>query len=136
WADGQYERLSALAADLVRLGVSTILAAGGSGLAAKPATTTTPIVFPHGGDPVQEGLVASLNRPGGNATGVVFFSSVLGAKRMELFRRFVPRPTTIAVLVNPNSPNTEAERSEVQAAAQAIGQQLLMLDIQSERDIE
>jgi putative ABC transport system substrate-binding protein len=106
WADGQYDRLSALAADLVRLGVSVILAAGGSGLAAKAATTTIPIVFTHGGDPVQEGLVASLNRPGGNATGVVFFSSVLGAKRLELLRHLMPKETTFGVLVNPNIPET------------------------------
>jgi hypothetical protein len=110
WADGRYDRLSALATDLVRLRVSMILAAGGSGLAAKAATTTIPIVFTHGGDPVKEGLVASLNRPGGNATGVVFFSSVLGAKRLELLRQLVPKETTFGVLVNPNIPETQAPR--------------------------
>jgi putative ABC transport system substrate-binding protein len=133
WADGQYDRLSALATDLVRLRVSMILAAGGSGLAAKAATTTIPIVFTHGGDPVQEGLVASLNRPGGNATGVVFFSSVLGAKRLELLRQLVPKETTFGVLVNPNIPETQAERTDVQAAAQ---QQVVILDVRSDRDIE
>jgi len=136
WADGQYDRFSALAADLVRLRVSMILAAGGSGLAAKAATTTIPIVFTHGGDPVREGLVASLNRPGGNATGVVFFSSVLGAKRMELLRQLVPKETTFGVLVNPNIPETQAERTDVQAAAQAIEQQVVILDVRSDRDIE
>jgi putative tryptophan/tyrosine transport system substrate-binding protein len=136
WADGQYDRLSALAADLVRLRVSVILAAGGSGLAAKAATTTIPIVFTHGGDPVREGLVASLNRPGGNATGVVFFSSVLGAKRLELLRQLVPKATTIGVLVIPNIPETQAERRDVQAAAQAIEQQVIILDVRSDRDIE
>jgi putative tryptophan/tyrosine transport system substrate-binding protein len=136
WADGQYDQLSALAADLVRLRVSVILAAGGSGLAAKAATTTIPIVFTHGGDPVQEGLVASLNRPGGNATGVVFFSSVLGAKRLELLRQLMPKETTFGVLVNPNIPETKAERTDVQAAAQAIEQQVVILDVRSDRDIE
>jgi putative ABC transport system substrate-binding protein len=136
WADGQYDRLSSLAADLVGLRVSVILAAGGSGLAAKAATTTIPIVFTHGGDPVQEGLVASLNRPGGNATGVVFFASVLGAKRLELLRQLVPKATTIGVLVLPNIPETQAEQKDVQAAAQAIGQQVIILDVSSDRDIE
>jgi putative ABC transport system substrate-binding protein len=124
WADGQYDRLPALAADLLRLQVSVILATGGSGLAAKTATTTIPIVFTHGGDPVREGLVASLNRPGSNATGVIFFASVLGAKRLELLRQLVPTATTIGVLVNPNIPETQAERKDVQAAAQTIEPQV------------
>ena len=136
WADGQYDQLSALAADLVRLRVSVILAAGGSPLPAKAATTTIPIVFTHSGDPVQEGLVASLNRPGGNATGVVFFSSVLGAKRLELLRQLMPKETTFGVLVNPNIPETKAERTAVQAAAQAIEQQVVILDVSTDRDIE
>jgi len=136
WADGQYDRLSALAVDLVRLRVSVILAAGGSGLTAEAATTTIPIVFTHGGDPVQEGLVASLNRPGGNATGVVFFSSVMGAKRLELLRQLVPKATTFGVLVNPNIPETQAERTAVQAAAQTVEQQVIILDVYSDRDIE
>ena len=95
-----------------------------------------PIVFATGGDPVALGLVASFNRPGGNVTGVVFFTGVLGAKRLELLRLLVPTATKVGVLVNPNSPETEAERRDVQAAAQAIGQQLLILDAGSERDIE
>ena len=95
-----------------------------------------PIVFATGSDPVRDGLVASLNRPGGNVTGVVFFTGVLGAKRLELLRQLVPKATTIAMLVNPNSPNTEAERRDVQAAALAIGQQLVILDVSSDRDIE
>ena len=136
WADGQYDRLSALAADLVRLRVSVILAAGGSPLAAKAATTTIPIVFTHGGDPVKEGLVASLNRPGGNATGVVFFSSVLGAKRLELLRQLVPKATTFGVLAIPNIPETQAERRDLKAAAQTIEQQVIILDVRSDRDIE
>ena len=95
-----------------------------------------PIVFATGGDPVRDGLVASLNRPGGNVTGVSFITAVLGAKRLELLRQFVPKATTIGVLVNPNTPDTEADRRDVQAAALAIGQQLVILDVSSERDIE
>ena len=107
-----------------------------SALAAKTATKTIPIVFAGGGDPVQEGLVASLNRPGGNVTGVNFFAGVLGAKRLEFLLQLVPKATTIAVLVNPNTTETEAERRDVQAAAQAIGRQLIILDVSGDRDIE
>ncbi len=135
-ADNQIDRLPALVADLIRRPVAVIVGNNPSALAAKAATTTVPIVFATGSDPVRDGLVASLNRPGGNVTGVVFFSAVLGAKRLELLRQLVPKATTIAMLVNPNSPETEAERRDVQAAAQAIGQQLIMLDVGSERDIE
>ena len=105
-------------------------------LAAKAATATVPIVFASGSDPVRDGLVASLNRPGGNVTGLVYFSAVLGAKRLELLRQLVPGATKIAVLVNPNTPLTEAERKDVQAAAQVIGQQPIIVDISSDRDIE
>jgi putative tryptophan/tyrosine transport system substrate-binding protein len=136
WAEGQNERLPALVADLIRRKVAVIVGAGVAMLAANAATTTVPIVFASGGDPVQDGLVASLNRPGGNVTGVVFTSSELGAKRLELLRQLVPKATTIAVLVNPHLPNTQRERSEVQAAAQAIGQQLLILDVSSDPEIE
>jgi hypothetical protein len=136
WAEGQNERLAALVADLIRRKVAVIVGAGVAMLAAKAATTTVPIVFASGGDPVQDGLVASLNRPGGNVTGVVFTSSELGAKRLELLRQLVPKATTIAVLVNPHLPNSERERSEVQAAAQVIGQQLLILDVSSDPEIK
>ena len=113
-----------------------IVANGISALAAKAATATIPIVFTNGGDPVRDGLVASLNRPGDNVTGVVFFTSVFGAKRLELLRQLVPKATIIAVLMNPNNTDAEAERSDVQAAAQAIGQQLLIVDVSSDRDID
>jgi putative ABC transport system substrate-binding protein len=138
WARGQYESLPALASDLVSRRVDVIVASGGipSALAAKTATATVPIIFATGGDPVALGLVASLNRPGGNVTGVNFFFGVLGAKRLDLLRQVMPKATTIAMLVNPNSPNTEAERRDVQAAAQAIGQQLIILDVRNVRDIE
>ena len=135
-ADNQLDRLPALVADLIRQPVAVIVGNTDAALAAKDATTTVPIVFASGSDPVRDGLVASLNRPGGNVTGLVYFSAVLGAKRLELLRQLVPGATTIAVLVNPNTPLTEAERKDVQAAAQAIGQQLIIIDISSDRDIE
>jgi ABC-type uncharacterized transport system substrate-binding protein len=128
--------LPALVADLIRQPVAVIVGNSDSALAAKAATTTVPIVFATGSDPVRDGLVASLNRPGGNVIGVVYFSAVLGAKRLELLRQLVPRATTIAVLVNPNTPVTEADRRDVQVAAQAIGQQLVIFDVSTDRDIE
>jgi putative ABC transport system substrate-binding protein len=135
-ADNQPDRLPGLVTDLIRQPVTVIVANTPAALAVKAATTTVPIVFAGGGDPVIEGLVASLNRPGGNVTGVSFFSGVLGAKRLELLRQVIPRATIIAMLVNPNTPVTEAERRDVQAAAQAIAQQLVIFDVSSERDIE
>jgi ABC-type uncharacterized transport system substrate-binding protein len=135
-ADNQPDRLLALVTDLIRQPVAVIVGNTDSALAAKAATTTVPIVFATGSDPVRDGLVASLNRPGGNVTGVSFFSGVLGAKRLELLRQVVPRATIMAMLVSPNTPVTEAERRDVQAAAQAIGQQLVIFDVSSERDIE
>jgi ABC-type uncharacterized transport system substrate-binding protein len=100
------------------------------------ATTTVPIVFVTGADPVKDDLVRSLNRPGSNVTGVSFLAGLLGAKRLELLHQLVPKATTIGVLVNPDAPDTEAERKDVQAAARAIGQQLIILDVKSESDIE
>jgi putative ABC transport system substrate-binding protein len=123
-------------ADLIDRRVAVIVGNNLATRAAKAATSTVPIVFAYGGDPVVDGFVASLNRPGGNVTGVVFIQGVLGAKRLELLRQIVPKATTIAVLVNPNSPEAVSERSDVQAAALAIGQQLLVLDVSSDRDIE
>ena len=135
-AEDHVERLPALVAELIRRPVAVIVANSDAALAAKAATTAVPIVFSTGGDPVSEGLVTSLNRPGGNITGVVFFTSVLGAKRLELLRQLAPKATTIGVLLNPSSPTTEADRRNVQIAAQAIGQQLVILDVSSEGDIE
>jgi putative tryptophan/tyrosine transport system substrate-binding protein len=137
WAEGQYDRLPALAAELVEIQVAVILAAGGSqtGLAAKAATSTIPIVN-IGSDPDRVGLVASLNRPGGNVTGVSLLSWPLTPKRLELLRELVPTATIIGVLVNPNAPNTELESREIQAAARAIGQQIRILSATTEREID
>ena len=135
-AEDQADRLPTLVADLVRQQVALIVANNIAALAAKAATTTVPIVFAGGGDPVREGLVASLNRPGGNATGVSFLAGALGTKRLELLRQLVPKAATIAVLVHANTLETETERRDVQTAAQAIGQQLIVVDAGSDRDIE
>jgi putative ABC transport system substrate-binding protein len=135
YAENQSDRLPIIVADLIRLPVAVIVANTPAAHAAKAATATVPIVAVTGFDPVRDGLVASLNRPGGNVTGVVFITNVLGAKRLELLRQLVPKATTIGVLVNP-SPETEAERRDVQAAAQAIGLQLIILDVSSDRSIE
>jgi putative ABC transport system substrate-binding protein len=108
YAEGRNDRLPALVADLIGRRVAVIVGNNLAAFAAKAATTTVPIVFAYGGDPVKDGFVASLNRPGGNVTGVVFIQGVLGAKRLELLRQIVPKATTIAVLVNSNSAETEA----------------------------
>jgi putative ABC transport system substrate-binding protein len=134
--DNNPGRLSALIVGLVRRPVAVIVGNNDTAHAAKAETTTIPIVFATGGDPVRDGLVASLNRPGANITGAVFFAGALGAKRLELLRQLVPGASTIAMLVNPNTLVTEAERKEVQAAAQAIGQQLVTVDVGSDSEID
>jgi putative tryptophan/tyrosine transport system substrate-binding protein len=138
WAEGQYDRLPALAAGLVGRQVSVIATGGGAvpALAVKAATTTIPIVFITGGDPVKLGLVASLNRPGGNMTGVSPFISVLGAKRLELLRELVPSATIIALLFNPDSPEAETVSKDAQAAARAIGQELVVLTARAAGDFD
>jgi putative ABC transport system substrate-binding protein len=136
WAENQLDRLPVLVADLVHLPVAVIVANAPAARVAKDTTTTVPIVFVTGADPVKDALVASLNRPGGNVTGVTFLAGQLGAKRLELLRQLVPKATTIGVLVNPSSPETEMERKDLSDAAQAIGQQLIILDASSDRDIE
>jgi ABC-type uncharacterized transport system substrate-binding protein len=136
FAENQPDRLPTLAADLIHRRVALIVANTPAALAAKAATTTLPIVFATGSDPVRDGLVASLHRPNGNVTGVVFFSGVLGAKRLELLRQLAPKATTIAALMNPSTREAEEERRDVQVAAQATGLQLIVLDPTSERDIE
>jgi len=138
WADGQYDRLTALAADLVRRQVAVIVAPGGeiSALAAKKATATIPIVYLGGSDPVRSGLVPSLNRPGGNITGVTSFIFDLEPKRLGLLRELRPNATTIAVLVNPGSLNAEIQVNDIQTAARSVGQQIDILNAGTIRDID
>jgi putative ABC transport system substrate-binding protein len=138
WAHNDDDRLPELAADLVRLRVSVIVTPGSTtaAAAAKSATTTIPIVFSAGGDPVQMGLVASLNRPGGNVTGVSSMSGELGAKRFGLLQELVPRAARFAVLVNPNNPLTKAYVTDVRAAAAAIGRQIEVLTANISHDID
>jgi len=138
WAEGHYDRLPALAADLVGRKVDLIMASSPpSALAAKSATSTIPIVFRHGGDPVGDGLVASLARPGGNLTGVSQLGGEgLTAKRLELLSELVPRAGVIALLVNPNSSTAERVIQEVQQAARAKGVQLHVLKASSETEID
>ena len=138
WAEGHYERLPAFADELVNLGVSAILAGGGapSALAAKAATTTIPIVFVIGDDPVKVGLTASFNRPGGNLTGVAFLTGELGAKRLGLICELVPDASAVALLLNPNNPTEDLQRQDVQAAAQALGRRLVVLHANTETDFE
>ena len=137
WAENQYDRLTELAAELVARQVAVIVAGPVSAaLAAKAATATIPIVFTIGGDPVHSGLVTSLNRPGGNVTGVSFFTSALEPKRLELLREVNPNAGLIAMLVNPKSPDSETQVRDVQAAAHAIRQQIVVLNASSEHDIE
>jgi putative ABC transport system substrate-binding protein len=138
WADGQYDRLPAFAADLVHRQVSVILAVGSvpSPLAAKAATATIPIVFVVGGDPIKFGLVPSLSRPGGNVTGVTVMSGTLTVKRLELLRELVPSAGVIACLVNPNSPEAQTQLEDIQAAAHTIGQEILTLNAANESEID
>jgi putative tryptophan/tyrosine transport system substrate-binding protein len=138
WGEGQYGRLPALAADLVRRGVAVLVTTGGepSVLAAKAATSAIPIVFTVGGDPVKLGLVASLNRPGGNVTGVTTVSAELEAKRLGLLRELVPSATSIAVLVNPTRPGVDVQLAQAQQAARVLGLPLHILRASSERDLD
>jgi putative tryptophan/tyrosine transport system substrate-binding protein len=138
WAEGRYDRLPALAAELVGRQVAVIAATGGeaSGLAAKAATATIPIVFTMGGDPVELGLVASLNKPGGNVTGVTFIVGDIATKRLGLLRQLLPNAITITMLINPNYPATSAEVRDVQAAARSLGLQINLLNASTSREID
>jgi putative ABC transport system substrate-binding protein len=137
WADGQYDRLPMLASELVARRVTVIAATGGdvSALAAKAATTTIPIVFDTSSDPVRVGLVASLNRPGGNLTGVSIFTVELVPKRLELLCEVVPAATVIGLLVNPKRTSAESETKDAQAAVSALGRRSVILNANSEHDL-
>jgi putative tryptophan/tyrosine transport system substrate-binding protein len=136
-ADGRFERLPALAAELVADPSAVIVAiAPPAALAAKAATATIPIVFTAGADPIDLGLVSSLNRPGGNVTGVHFLIAALAAKQLELLRELMPSSTAIGLLVNPANPVSESQTRDVQAAAVALGLKLPVLNASSEGDIE
>jgi len=137
WAEGQYDRLPALAADLVRRQVTLIAAPGNAAaLAAKAATTTVPIVFQLASNPVQLGLVASLNRPGGNTTGVTSLNLEVGPKKLELLHELVPNATVIGMLVNPNNPEAETQSRDAQAAARMLGLELHIVHARTERDFD
>ena len=137
WAEGQFDRLPALAADLIQHRVAVIIATGvTSAIAAKAATATIPLVFLAADDPVKFGLVASLSRPGGNATGVNLLTSELTTKRLALARELLPAAGTVAVLANPRSPEAQPQLSDLQAAAPVIGQQLRILNASSGSEID
>jgi ABC-type uncharacterized transport system substrate-binding protein len=138
WAEGRYDRLPAQAAELARQRVAVIVAAGGNvvAFAAKAATSTIPIVFIVGSDPVEDGLVASLSRSGGHITGVTLFTSELGAKRLGLLRELVPAAAAIAVLLNPTSPAARKQSRDIEAAARAIGERILLLNAGNDRELE
>jgi putative ABC transport system substrate-binding protein len=138
WANGQYDRLPALAADLVARKVTVIVSTGGHppALAAKAATTTIPIVFATGSDPVAVGLVAGLSRPGGNLTGVTVLTSTLEAKRMGLLRELVPKAEKIGILINPNYPLAAAYLRDAQEAAVQLGVGLVAVNASAENDFE
>jgi putative ABC transport system substrate-binding protein len=138
WAENQYERLPGLAAELVGRRVNAIVAVGSPlpARAAKAATATIPIVFAYGGDPVNDGLVASFNRPGGNVTGVTFITAALAPKRLELLRELVPGTDLIGVLANPTSPLADVQWKNLQAAAGPIRQRLLLVNASRIADFE
>ena len=136
YADNQLERLPGLVAELIRLPVAVIVANVNAALAAKAATTTVPIVFGTGSDPVVDGLVASLNRPGGNVTGVSFVSGLLGAKRLDMLRQLVPAGTTMAMLVGTDTLEARIERRDVELAAQTLGQQLIIAPVSGEAEFD
>jgi putative tryptophan/tyrosine transport system substrate-binding protein len=137
WAEGHYDRLPTLAADLIQRKVTVIAATTSpAARAAKTVTSTVPIVFTTGDDPIKLGLVASLNRPGGNVTGVSNLIVELGSKQLGLLRELAPGTTAIAVLTNPNFPGTERQLTDVEAAARVLGLQLIVLKASTEREME
>jgi putative tryptophan/tyrosine transport system substrate-binding protein len=136
WAEGRYDRLPAMADDLVRRHVAVIVAAGGSQPMAKAATSTIPIVFTAGGDPVKEGLVSSLNRPGGNLTGLNMFTVSLDAKRLELLRELLPKADTVAVLINPTFVSAERQLKDLREGASRVGVRLVVFNASADSDFD
>jgi putative ABC transport system substrate-binding protein len=136
WADNQLDRLPGLAADLVRRQAAVIVGNGPAVEAARSAAATMPIVFVIGGDPVAQGLVISLNRPGGNLTGLTFFGNRLGAKRVEMVRELVPGASVIAALIDPNFPEAAVELHEVEEAGRTIGQKIVPVNAGNEREFD
>jgi putative ABC transport system substrate-binding protein len=137
WAEGQFDRLPALAADLVDRGVAVIVTGGiGSALGARAASATIPLVFLAGDDPVRFGLVASFNRPGGTATGLAWLTSELFTKRLELVRELVPGVTVIGVLINPNSPEVAPQLKEIETAARSLAQAIKIVNASREADFD
>ena len=137
WAEGRYDRLPELAADLVRRNIAAIVTSGGAppALAAKAATSTIPIVFVTGGDPVETGIVASLRRPEANVTGVTSLNIEIGQKRLQLVRELMPAATVVAALVNPSSPTAEVQSKDMQSAARQLGLKIHILQASSEQDL-
>jgi putative tryptophan/tyrosine transport system substrate-binding protein len=135
-AEAQRDRLASLVASFIRRPVSAIVCNAQAAHAVKVTTATVPIVFVTGTDPVRDGLVDSLNRPGGNLTGVTFFAGLLSAKRLELLRLLVPKAASVAILMDPSGPDAEAVRRDAQAAAQAMGLQFISLEVRSDLEIE
>jgi putative tryptophan/tyrosine transport system substrate-binding protein len=136
WAEGRFERLPALASELIQRPVAVLAMLGGSETVAKTLATAIPIVFGTGADPVDAGLVASLNRPGGNITGATFMTASLGAKRLGLLRELVPGAEIVALLANPNRITGPVQIKDVEQAARALGQRLIVLDADSDEKIE
>jgi ABC-type uncharacterized transport system substrate-binding protein len=138
WARSDYDALPALAAELVAMGVVVIAATGdvASARAAQRASSTVPVVFTIGGDPVRFGLVKSLNRPGGHVTGILFNQNVLGAKRVELLREIAPNVSRVALLMNPTNPNVDVERMDAEAGARKLGLETVTVNARNEREID
>jgi putative ABC transport system substrate-binding protein len=137
WAEGHYDRLPALAADLVRRRVTVITAGGAvAAEAARRATSTIPVVFTSGGDPIASGLVASLSRPGGNLTGVSLLAAEMATKRLELMRELLPHARAVAMIINPNFPGADSEIAEVEAAGRLIGMQAHKLTASNAGDLD
>lgn len=136
WAEDKFDRLPALATELINRPSNVIFANGLAAFRVKAATSSLPIIFITGTDPVRDGLVNSLNRPGGNVTGAVFITGALGTKRLELLRQVVPKASKIAVIINPGTKETEQERKDLQAAAGLLDRRLVFFEVTSPREIE